>query len=151
VSASEAGPRGGRRPARARQVRLVTRLVMAQAAAAAAVGLLFSRRHLPSILITLALVAVCCLLALMVRAGTRGAWLTALTVESVFFLYGLSRFVYARYVGGTLFAVIVVGTLSHPGVARAYGALPGRLAGPEHGEIGLGEAPGEPFGGHAVG
>ena len=65
---------GGRRPAPSPQVRLITRLVLAQAAAAAAVGLPFGRRHLPSILITLALVASFCLLALLARSGTRVAW-----------------------------------------------------------------------------
>jgi len=82
VSASEPGrwPRRRRRPQtvrRAAPVRLVTRLVVAQAAAAAAVGLAFSRRHLPSVLITLALVVSLCLLAFLVRSGTRAAWLTA--------------------------------------------------------------------------
>ena len=44
-------------------VRLVTRLVVAQAIASAAIGLPFSRRQLPSILITLAMVAALCGLA----------------------------------------------------------------------------------------
>jgi hypothetical protein len=34
----------------------------------------------------------------------------------------LFRFLAARYVGGTLFAIIVSGTLLHPAVARAYQA-----------------------------
>ena len=86
---------------RAAPVRLVTRLVVAQAAAAAAVGLAFSRRHQPSVLITLALVLTLCVLAFLVRSGARGAWLAAVGFESVFFVYGVSRFVVARYVGGT--------------------------------------------------
>jgi hypothetical protein len=128
------------RPAvrRAAPVRLVTRLVVAQAAAAAAVGLAFSRRHLPSVLITLALVISLCLLAFLVRSGARGAWLTAVGFESVFFVYGVSRFV-------------VAGTLLHPAVARAYSAVPGRLPGHERGEVGFADAAGETFGEHAAG
>jgi hypothetical protein len=129
----------------------VTRLVLAQAAAAAAVGLPFSRRHLPSILITLGLVASLCLLAMLVRSGTRTAWLVAVSFESAFFIYGVSRFVFARYVGGTLFAVVVAGALLHPAVARAYSAVPGRLPGHERGEVGFGDAAGETVGEHAAG
>jgi uncharacterized membrane protein (UPF0182 family) len=132
-------------------VRLVTRLVVAQALTAAAVGLAFSRRHLPSVLITLALVVSLCLLAFLVRSGTRAVWLTAVGFEVVFFMYGVSRFVFARYVGGTLFAAVVAGTLLHPAVARAYSAVPGALPGHERGEVGFGEATGETFGEHAAG
>ena len=124
---------------------------MAQAAAAAAVGLPFGRRHLPSILITLGLVASLCLLALLVKSGTRAAWLTAVGFESAFFVYGVSRFLTARYVGGTLFAFVVVGSLLHPAVARAYSAVPGRLPGHERGEVGFGDAAGETVGEHAAG
>ena len=159
MSASEPGRRSWHRPLGTRApgrpapapVRLVTRLVVAQAAAAAAVGLAFSRRHLPSVLITLALVVSLVLLALLVRSGTRAAWVTALTMESAFFLYGVSRFVFARYVGGTLFALIVAGTLLHPAVARAYSAVPGGLPGHQRGEVGFGDAAGETFGEHAAG
>jgi hypothetical protein len=151
VNAAEPG-RWSRRRRRSRPaVRLVTRLVVAQAAAAAAVGLAFSRRHLPSVLITLALVLSLCVLAFLVRSGTRGAWLTAVGFESVFFVYGVSRFVAARYVGGTLFALVVAGTLLHPAVARAYSAVPGGLSGHEHGEVGFADAAGETFGEHAAG
>jgi hypothetical protein len=147
-------PLGGpadRRAAAAPQVRLITRLVVAQAALAALVGLPFGRRHLPSVLITVALVMVFCLLALLVRSGTRAAWLVAVGVESVFFVYGVSRFVVARYVGGTLFALVIAGALVHPAVARAYSAAPGRLSGHERGEVGFSDATGETFGGHAAG
>ena len=136
-----------RRLAPAPQVRLITWLVVAQAAAAAVVGLPFGRRHLPSILITLGLVASLCLLALLVRSGTRAAWLVAFGLESVYFVYGVSRFVIARYVGGTLFALVVAGALVHPAVARAYSVLPGH----GRGEVGFGDAAGETFGGHAAG
>ena len=142
-------PRG--RPApHAAPVRLVTRLVVAQAAAAAAVGLAFSRRHLPSVLVTLALVASLCLLALLVRSGTRAAWLSAVGAESVFFMYGASKFVYARYVGGTLFALVVAGALLHPAVARAYSARPGAAPGHDR-EVGFADATGEACGEHAAG
>ena len=157
MSAAEPGrwfwrrPRGRPDVRYAPAVRLVTRLVVAQAAAAAAVGLAFSRRHLPSVLITLALVISLCVLAFLVRSGTRGAWLTAVGFESVFFVYGVSRFVAARYVGGTLFALVVAGTLLHPAVARAYSALPGGLSGHERGEVGFADATGETFGEHAAG
>ena len=144
------GP-GGRRPVPVPQVRLLTRLVLAQAAAAAVVGLPFGRRHLPSILITLALVASFCLLALLARSGTRAAWVMLASFEIAFFIYGVSRFIYARYVGGTLFAVVVVGALLHPAVARAYSAVPGRLPGHERGEVGFGDATGETVGEHAAG
>src|SRR5262249_58132243 len=123
----------------------------AQVAAAAAVGLAFSRRHLPSVLITLALVVSLILLALLVRSGTRAAWVTALSLETAFFLYGVSRFVFARYVGGTLFALVVIGTLLHPAVARAYSAVPGGLSGHQRGEVGFGDATGETVGEHAAG
>ena len=147
------GRRGadGRRHVPAPQVRLVTRLVLAQAAAAAAVGLPFSRRQVPSILITLSLVAALCLLALLVRSGTRAAWLMAVSFEIAFFIYGVSRFIYARYVGGTLFAVVVAGALLHPAVARAYSAVPGQMPGHERGEVGFGDAAGETVGEHAAG
>ena len=157
MSAAEPGRWSRRRPRsrpdvrHAPVVRLVTRLVVAQAAAAAAVGLAFSRRHLPSVLITLALVLLLCVLAFLVRSGARGAWLTAVGFESVFFVYGVSRFVAARYVGGTLFALVVAGTLLHPAVARAYSALPGGLSGHERGEVGFADATGETFGEHAAG
>ena len=159
VSATEPGTRllgrrlGTRAPGRPAPapVRLVSRLVVAQAAAAAAVGLAFSRRQMTSVLITIALVVSLLLLAMLVRSGTRAAWVTAVSVESLFFLYGLSRFVVARYVGGTLFAFVVVGTLLHPAVARAYSAVPGRSSGHQRGEVGFGDAAGETCGERAAG
>src|SRR5262249_56631503 len=110
---------GGRRAAPAPQVRLVTRLVVAQAAAAAAVGLPFGRRHLPSILITLGLVASLCLLALLVRSGTRAAWLMAVSFEAAFFIYGVAQLLVARYVRGALFARAVCRYLLDSPAARA--------------------------------
>jgi hypothetical protein len=101
-------------------IRLMTRLVVAQATLAAAVGLVYSRRHLPSVVTTMLLVATLCVLAFVVRSGTHVAWIVALSVESGFVLFGLSRFFAARYVGGTLFAIIATGALIHPAVAAAY-------------------------------
>ncbi|HEX7269476.1 MAG TPA: hypothetical protein VF256_18915, partial [Streptosporangiaceae bacterium] len=65
-------------------IRLVTRLVVAQAIAAAAIGLPFSKRQLSSILITLAMVAALCGLAFLVRSGTKTAWLIAVGFEVAF-------------------------------------------------------------------
>lgn len=135
-------------------VRLVTRMLVAQAVAGALIGLLFSRRHVPSILITLAFVAAICGLALLVRTGTHAAWLISITFEAAFFVYGLSAFVFARYLGGTLLSLITLGTLLHPSVASAFAAVPGSAAQPAQGDFGaqegLGEAAGE-LGGRALG
>ncbi|HKA96207.1 MAG TPA: hypothetical protein VKD66_08065 [Streptosporangiaceae bacterium] len=125
-------------------VRLVTRLVVAQAIAAAAIGLPFSKRQLSSILITLAMVAALCVLAFLVRSGTKTAWLIAVGFEIAFVGFGLSRFFTARYVGGTLFAIITAGTLLHPAVARAYSVLPRHAPHEPQDELGLGDAAGDP-------
>jgi hypothetical protein len=100
----------------------VTRLVAAQALVTAAVGLPFSRGELSSALITLALAAGFCLLTWIARTGTRAAWLVAVGYEIGYFGYGLSRFIGARYLGGSLFALVILGVLAHPAVARAYSA-----------------------------
>jgi hypothetical protein len=132
---------GPRRPARAAQRRgagrnppqpphplvgLVTRLVVAQTGLAAAIGLLYSRRHLPSILITLMLVAALCGLVMVVRSGTQAAWMSAIGFETTFILFGLFRFFTSRYLGGTLFAIMTVGALLHPAVAAAFSGEPAR-------------------------
>ena len=132
-------------------VRLVTRLVVAQTIAAAAVGLPFSKRQLSSILITLAMVAALCGLAFLVRSGTKTAWLVAVGFEVAFIGFGLSRFFGARYVGGTLFAIIAFGTLLHPAVARAYTVLPPHGPQEPPDEVGLGAAAGDTCGGKIVG
>jgi hypothetical protein len=133
-------------------VRLVTRLVVAQAIAATAVGLPFSKRQLSSILITLAMVAALCVLVVLVRSGTKTAWLIAVGFEVAFIAYGLSRFFAARYLGGTLFAILAVGTLVHPAVTRAYSVVPGRALEEPPDEVGLGgTAAGEAYGGQILG
>jgi O-antigen ligase len=158
VRATEPGGQGGSRPPGPPPdepgrmlVRLVTRLVVAQAIAAAAVGLPFSKRQLSSILITLAMVAALCGLVVVVRSGTKAAWLLAVGFEVAFIGYGLSRFFAARYLGGTLFAILAAGTLVHPAVMRAYAAAPLRARGEPKDELGLGEAAGEAFGGQIIG
>jgi hypothetical protein len=132
-------------------VRLVTRLVVAQTIAAAAIGLPFSKRQLSSVLITLAMVAALCVLVLLVRSGTRTAWLIAVAFEVAFVGFGLSRFFNARYVGGTLFAIIAAGTLVHPAVARAFAVVPARATQEPPDELGLGDAAGDACGRQILG
>ena len=111
-------------------VRLVTRLIVAQAAVAAAIGLSYSRRHLPSIIITLMLVVALLGLAAMCRSGTPVAWMVAIGFETAFVMFGLIRFITSRYVGGTLFGMIALGVLLHPAVARAFSGAPAQIEGP---------------------
>jgi hypothetical protein len=103
-------------------VRLVGRMIMAQAGLSTAIGLAYSRRHLPSILITLMLLAALCGLAAATRSGTHAAWTIAIASESAFIAFGLFRFITSRYLGGTLLGVIACGVLLHPVVARAFTA-----------------------------
>jgi hypothetical protein len=106
-------------------VSLVARLLLAQAGACAAIGVGYSRRNLPWLLLTIAVSLVVCGLAALVRSGGHGAWLTAILLESALVAVGLFRFAYAGYVGGTLLAIISLGTLLHPAVSRAFVAVPG--------------------------
>jgi hypothetical protein len=158
LRATETGGRVDRRssgrppeePAR-QLIRLVTRLVVAQTIAAAAVGLPFSKRQLSSVLITLAMVAALAGLAVLVRSGTKAAWLIAVWFEVAFIGYGLSRFFAARYLGGTLFAIIAAGALAHPAVARAYSVVPLRAPEEPPDEVSVGGAAGEACGGQILG
>jgi hypothetical protein len=62
----------------------------------------------------------------------------------------LFRFAYADYLGGTLLAIIALGALLHPSVARAFALAPSlRAAARDH--SGLAEAPGEVLRGGAAG
>lgn len=131
-------------------VRVVSRLMVAQALAGGLVGLAFARRQVPSIFITLSLVVAVCLVAMLARTGTRAGWLITFAFESVYFLFGLSRFISARYVGGTLFSLIILVMMLHPPVTKAYGVLPGRLA-RGGGDMPLPETAGDAFGEHARG
>ena len=127
-------------------VRLVTRLITAQAAVAAAIGLSYSRRHMPSIIITLMLVAALLGLAALTRSGTHAAWGTAIGFESAFIMFGLIRFISSRYLGGTLFGMISLGVLLHPAVARAFSEVPTPAERPGEARPGLGEAGAEALG-----
>jgi uncharacterized membrane protein (UPF0136 family) len=98
----------------------VSRLLLAEAGACAAIGVGYNRRHLPSLLATVAVAAALCGLAALARSGTHTVWLAAITAESALVAAGLFRFTYARYLGGTLFAIITLGTLLHPQVSRAF-------------------------------
>ena len=128
AGAAHGEARAGSHPRQRRHplVALVTRLVVAQTGLEAAIGLLYSRRHLPSIAITLMLVAALWGVVLVVRAGTQSAWVLTVGAETAFLLFGLFRFATSRYLGGTLFAIITLGTLLHPAVERAFNGPPWR-------------------------
>jgi hypothetical protein len=106
-------------------VSLVARLLLAQAGACGAIGIGYSRRNLPWLLLTIVVALAVCGLAALVRSGGHGAWLTAITAESALVAVGLFRFAYAGYLGGTLLAIITLGTLLHPAVSRAFAAVSG--------------------------
>jgi ribose/xylose/arabinose/galactoside ABC-type transport system permease subunit len=107
-------------------VKLATRFITAQAAATAAIGLSYSRRHVPSIIITLMLVVALLGLAALARTGAHVAWLSTIGFESAFVMFGLIRFFSTRYLGGTLFGMITIGVLLHPAVARAFSGVQGQ-------------------------
>lgn len=135
------------RPDRSRPlVRLVTRLITAQAAVTAAIGLSYSRRHVPSIIITLMLVVALLGLAALTRSGTHAAWASAIGLESAFVMFGLIRFISTRYLGGTLFGIIGLGVLLHPAVARAFSQVPGPAERPGEVRPALGDADAEALG-----
>lgn len=101
-------------------VRLVGRLLVAQAGACAAIGLGYSRRNLPWVTLAVVVAVALCLLAVVVKSGSHAAWLAAVSAEVVLVAVGLFRFGYARYLGGTLLGIITLGTLLRPAVARAF-------------------------------
>ena len=103
-------------------VSLVSRLLVAEAGACAAIGVGYNRRHMPWLLVTVAVAVALCGLAALVRSGTHTAWLAAITAESTLVAVGLFRFAYTRYLGGTLLAIITLGALLHPQVSRAFTA-----------------------------
>ncbi len=140
VAGTKDAPQGGRQSL----VKLVTRLVTAQAAVAAAIGLSYSRRQIPSIIITLMLVVALLGLAAMARSGTQVAWMVTIGFETAFVMFGIIRFITSRYVGGTLFGIITLGVLLHPAVARAFSGAPAPAEGPV-------EAGADAFGGRAAG
>jgi hypothetical protein len=97
---------------------LVSRLMFAQAGASAAVSLSYSRRNVPSVILAVLVALALCGLAGLLRSASPAVWLTTVTFEAGFVAVGLFRFTYARYLGGTLLAIITLGTLLHPAVAR---------------------------------
>lgn len=105
---------------------LVSRLLIAQAGASAAIGLGYSRRNVPWLVLTLIAAVALCGFAWLARSGSHSTWLAAITVESGLVAVGLFRFAYARYMGGTLLAIVTLVTLLHPAVARAFAAAPRR-------------------------
>jgi hypothetical protein len=102
----------------------VARLLVAQAGASAAIGLGYSRRNVPWLVLTLIVAVALCGLAGLVTSGSHPTWLIAITVESGLAAVGLFRFAYTSYMGGTLLALITLGTLLHPAVARAFAPAP---------------------------
>jgi hypothetical protein len=116
-------------------VSLVSRFLVAEAGACAAIGVGYNRRHLPWLVAAVALAMALSGLAALVRSGTHTAWLAAITVESALVAVGLFRFAYARYLGGTLLAIITLGALLHPQVSRAFsaGAVPAEPIAAPHG------------------
>jgi hypothetical protein len=123
-------------------VSLVSRLLVAQAGASAGLGVAFSRRNLPWLLLVLGIAVAVAGLAALVRSGSHTSWLAAITAESALVGVGLFRFAYAQYLGGTLLAIITLGTLLHPAVARAFTPLSrGAAAAADH--LGLADGAGE--------
>jgi hypothetical protein len=157
VSASGQAAAGGPSHGAARErpnelVALVTRLVLTQAGLAGAIGLSYSRRNGPLIVITLMLAVSLCGLAAVLRSGSHAAWIFAVGFEAAFIALGLFRFFTARFLGGTLFAIVTLGVLVHPAVTRAFGGL-SRQGGREPGDgrlSDLGNTAGDALGGRAA-
>lgn len=101
-------------------VRLVSRLLAAQAGAGAVIGLTYGRRTVGSVLTVALLVLAVSGLAGLVRSGGHGIWLVAVSAEAGFSAAGLFWFAYSGYLGGLLLALITLGTMLHPAVARAF-------------------------------
>jgi hypothetical protein len=123
-------------------VGLVSRLIIAQSGASAAIGIAYSRRNMPWLVLTVLIAVALCGLAAAVRSGGHTTWLAAICVESGLTAVGLFRFGYASYMGGTLLAAGTLGTLLHPAVARAFAAAPRWKASAAEGRA-LAEARGE--------
>ena len=110
----------------AQVVAMVTRLLMAQAALSTAISVFFRGKNVPWTAFTVLLAIALCCLAAAVRSGSHSAWVIAISFEAAFAAIGLYRFVTARFLGGTLFALIALGVLAHPAVVRAFGRVPER-------------------------
>jgi hypothetical protein len=131
-------------------VRLASRLLLAQAGASALIGVSYSRRNLPWLAVTVIVAAAICGLAALIRSGGHPAWLTAVTAEGGLVAFGLIRFAYAGYMGGSLLAIIALGTLVHPAVAGAF-AGDGRADADGADHPMLADGPGEALHGPAIG
>jgi hypothetical protein len=129
-------------------VSLVSRFVFGQAVMAGAIGLAYSRRNVPWLLITLMLAVSLCLLAIAIRSGTHSIWTAAVGFEAVLAVVGLYRFIFfGQYTGGLLLSMITFGVLMHPAVGRAFTAPPGRAAQPAEASFEeVGEQPPAAFG-----
>ncbi|MGO8958303.1 MAG: hypothetical protein ACLQFR_13165 [Streptosporangiaceae bacterium] len=103
---------------------LVSRLLIAQAGVCAAIGICYGRRNTPLLVLTIVAAIAVCSPAGNVRSGSQSAWLLALSVEATAVAVGLFRFAYPGYLGGTLLAIVSLGTLLHPQVARAIAPAP---------------------------
>jgi hypothetical protein len=125
VPSAAGGPGAGDPRVHQEALRLVSRLLVAQAGATAAIGLAYNRRNVPLLLLTILIALALCGLAGLIRSGSHPAWVAAMSLEACLVALGLFRFVYDRYLGGTLLAIITLGTLLHPAVARAFAAAAG--------------------------
>jgi hypothetical protein len=106
-------------------VNLVSRLLVAQAAVSCAIALAYHRASGGWLLFTVVAAAAAVGLAVLVRSGSYAAWLVTLGFEACYVVIGLVTFGYASYLGGTLLAIITVGTLLRPAVARAFSSEQG--------------------------
>jgi hypothetical protein len=77
---------------------------------------------MPWLLLTIIVALALCGLAWLVRSGSHGIWLVAISAESGLVAVGLFAFAYAGYLGGTLLSLVTLGTLLHPAVARSFAA-----------------------------
>src|SRR5215472_3318704 len=90
---------------------LASRMLLAQAGASAVIGVAYSRRNAPWLVFTVVAAIVVCALAGVVRSGNHGAWLAAVGIEAALVATGVIEFVYARYLGGSLLAILSLGVL----------------------------------------
>jgi hypothetical protein len=106
-------------------VALIRRLIAVQAGLMVVLSLAFPAGA-AWLILALAISAGLAVLSGLLRSGTHGAWLTAVAAEAACLAAGLARLVSARYLGGTLLAIVTLGALLHPAVSRAFSARPGR-------------------------
>jgi hypothetical protein len=120
-------------------ISLVSRLLTAQAVVSGALAFVYSRDDSGWLVFAVLTALAVGGLAAWVRSASHLAWLVTLGFEGVYVAIGLALFGYAGYLGGTLLAIITVGTLLRPAVARAFSRgqqrQPGQLA-----DQGAGEA-----------